>query len=143
MPKQINHDPNKPANDKQETSPQIIGRPDIPTLFIDKFIFTKRPDGNILFNGIQSVPGFEVEQLRFIISNDHTKRFIEKLAQHIDFYPEKQPVSSPSSKDTNIAKTDKKTKTGKAGGNSSSKKAKTGKAGGNSSSKKASQKTKK
>lgn len=108
MPKQTDSNPNTISTPQQKTESQILGRPDIPTLFIDKFLLTKRPDSNILFNGIQSVPGFEAEQLRLMISNDHAKRFVEKLAQLIDFYPEKPPVPSTSSK---------KVKTAKASGN--------------------------
>lgn len=127
MPKQTDRDLNKPTNDTKETAPQIIARPDIPTLFIDKFLLTKRPDSNILFNGIQAVPGFEVEQLRLIISNDHARRLIEKLAQLINFYPEKLSVPSTNGKDVacapNAANSDKKAKTVKASGNRVSQKA--------------------
>ena len=75
----------------------IFGRPDIPTIFIDKFIFTKRSEGTILVSGIQSIPGVEIEQLRFLISEDHAKRLLDSLAKLADYYPVKgvQPNPTP------------------------------------------------
>ena len=72
------------------TNMQLIMRPDIQTLFIDKFIFTKRADGALIASGIQSVPRLEIEQLRFLISEDHAKNFLDSLARLLDYFPVKE-----------------------------------------------------
>ena len=59
-------------------------------LFIDKFIFTKRADGALIASGIQSVPRLEIEQLRFLISEDHAKNFLDSLARLLDYFPVKE-----------------------------------------------------
>lgn len=66
---------------------QFIGRPDIQTLFIDKFVFTKRQDGTVITSGIQGIPGVEIEQLRFLMTEDHAKKFLDSLSKLLDYYP--------------------------------------------------------
>lgn len=111
MQEQTDNKNDVPQPAKSETGAQLIGRPDVQTLFIDKFILTKRPDDNILFNGIQFIPGLELEQLRFIISMTHAKRLVETLSRYINFYPEKP--SAPKEEKTvsieeKLAKTEDK-----------------------------------
>ena len=69
---------------------QFIGRPDIQTLYIDKFIFTRRLDGTVITSGIQRIPGVEIEQLRFLITEDHARNFLDNFAKLIDYYPTKK-----------------------------------------------------
>ena len=69
---------------------QLIGRPDVQTLYIDKFIFSKRSDGTVITSGIQGIPGVEIEQLRFLITESHAKSLLDNLAKLIDYYPVKK-----------------------------------------------------
>ena len=92
---------------------QFLVRPDIQTLFIDKFVFTKRPDGALIASGIQCVPRLEIEQLRFLISEDHAKNFLDTLAKLLNYFPVneikqevpvKQNTKTPTSKKKTVAK---------------------------------------
>ena len=78
---------NPTENNPALGTPRIIGRPDLPTLYIDQFIFTRRPDGMFLVSGSQDVPGTRLEQLRFLISPDMAKSVIENLAKLSGYYP--------------------------------------------------------
>lgn len=71
---------------------QIIGRPDIPTLYIDKFMFAKRSDGYIIVSGVQDIPSAGVEQLRFMMTADHAKCFLDRLAGILDYFPVKEDL---------------------------------------------------
>ena len=95
------------------TNMQFLVRPDIQTLFVDKFIFTKRPDGTLIVSGIQGVPRLEIEQLRFLITEDHAKNFLDTLAKLLDYFPikemkleipVKQNTMTPASKKKTTAK---------------------------------------
>ena len=74
----------------------FMGRPDVQTLFIDKFFLMRRTDGMILIRGIQEVPGLEIEGMRFIITENHARSFLDTLAKLIDYYPERAPVKPAS-----------------------------------------------
>lgn len=92
------------------TNTQIIMRPDIQTLFVDKFIFTKRPDGTLITSGIQGVPGLEIEQLRFLMTEDHAKRFLDSLARLLDYFPVKEiKQEAPVKQNTKTSASKKKT----------------------------------
>lgn len=67
---------------------QILGRPDIQTIFIDSFIINRTPDDHIILSGIQVTPGMSVEQLRCIVTTAHAVRLAEKL----------QEIASPKKK---------------------------------------------
>jgi hypothetical protein len=92
----MNNKQNNPVPNRSDTpvpTPppmQFLARPDIQTLFIDKFVFTKRPDRTLIASGIQGVPGMEIEQLRFLITEDHAKNFLDILAKLLDYYPAKE-----------------------------------------------------
>ena len=92
----MNNKQNNPVPNRSDTpvpTPppmQFLARPDIQTLFIDKFVFTKRPDRTLIASGIQGVPGMEIEQLRFLITEDHAKNFLDILARLLDYFPVKE-----------------------------------------------------
>ena len=105
--------PNIPEELPPPPNMKFFGRPDVQTLFIDKFVFVKRPDGMLITSGIQGVPGLEIEQLRFLMTEEHAKRFLDSLAKLLDFYPVKEtkqevPVKhntkTPASKKKTAAK---------------------------------------
>ena len=115
----MNNKQNNPVPNRSDTpvpTPppmQFLARPDIQTLFIDKFVFTKRPDRTLIASGIQGVPGMEIEQLRFLITEDHAKNFLDTLAKLLDYYPAKetkqevlvkQSTKTPASKKKTVAK---------------------------------------
>lgn len=77
---------------------QIIGRPDVPTLFIDRFMFAKRSDGYIIASGVQDIPNACVEQMRFMITEDHAKCFLDRLANILDYFPMKDKQQMPMAK---------------------------------------------
>ena len=84
---------------KQEAEPiktqQVLGRPDIQTLFIDNFLMHKTADNHIILSGIQNSPGMSVEQMRCIITSAHAIRLAEKL---LKLASEKQEVMPPEIK---------------------------------------------
>ena len=75
----------EPIKQEQEkmppSQPQILGRPDIQTLFIDSFLIHQTADNHIILSGIQSVPGMSMEQLRCIITTAHAEKLAEKLLE--------------------------------------------------------------
>ena len=77
---------------------QIIGRPDVPTLFIDRFMFAKRSDGYIIASGVQDIPNDCVEQMRFMITEDHAKCLLDRLANILDYFPMKDKQQMPMAK---------------------------------------------
>ena len=110
---QKNFVPNIPEELPPPPNMKFFGRPDVQTLFIDKFVFVKRPDGMLITSGIQGVPGMEIEQLRFLITEDHAKNFLDILAKLLDYYPAKetkqevlvkQSTKTPASKKKTVAK---------------------------------------
>lgn len=102
--------PNMPDGSvAQPANIQVLGRPDIQTLFIDKFLFVKRPDGTLLTCGIQGVPGVEIEQLRFIMTEDHAKRFLDSLSRLLNYFPVIEPKEVPVKQNTKNSSSKKKT----------------------------------
>ncbi len=85
---------------------QILGRPDIQTIFIDNFLMHKTADNHIILSGIQNSPGMSVEQLRCIITTPHAIRLAEKLREIAT--PQKVEVQ-PEAKTVDPEKTKKKT----------------------------------
>lgn len=71
----------------------VAGRPDLPTLYIDSFIFSKRKnDNNIIISGIQFLQNLQIEQARLMVTEDHARRIIDRLTAMVDYYPEKQNI---------------------------------------------------
>ncbi len=85
---------------------QIMGRLDIPTLFVDSFNIGVRSDEFILVGCVQQLPDNTlVEQARIMFTKESCKRLIKNLSKATEYYPEK-PIAE---KDEEKASPDKKT----------------------------------
>ena len=87
------------SNNEQKKSnvneQQIMGRADIPTLFIDTFNIGIRSDDFILLGCVQQLPDNTlVEQARIMFTKEHCKRLIKNLSQATGYYPEKPVVEN-------------------------------------------------
>lgn len=84
---------------------QVLGRADIPTLFIDTFNIGIRSDDFVLLGCIQQLPDNTlVEQARVMFTKEHCKRLIKNLSKATGYYPEKPAVEEVEDKKTSSTK---------------------------------------
>lgn len=80
-----------PDTDKKENVKTVGLRPDIPTIYADKMQFLRRTDNSCILSWVQEVGrDLFVEQSRVMVSEEHMKRIINLICEHIDYYPEKK-----------------------------------------------------
>jgi hypothetical protein len=72
--------------------PKVNLRPELPTVFADLMLCSKRADGNFVISWAQEIPNanLRIEQARIMLTEDHLKRAIEVLCAQTGHYPERR-----------------------------------------------------
>jgi hypothetical protein len=60
-----------------------------PTIFVDNLHIDSRTDGMHLIRLLTGLPEGHVEQAKCIISNEHLRRMLDVLCNHLKYFPKK------------------------------------------------------
>jgi hypothetical protein len=76
-------------SNRQNSRPKEITKNELPTLYVDGVTIGHRDDGMNYVSLTTNVPHYIIEQVRFIIDDEHLRGMIDVLCRSIDYSPEK------------------------------------------------------